>query len=115
MPRAQAQVPAPAIAAWPALMTTEIACAYVQLSEQSFRWLAHNRGVKPADCAGLAVTRWRRADIDRMIDSLPERGAEMAAQEPAQDTDATTLAPANDPAAAALARAQRRARKSGGG
>jgi hypothetical protein len=102
-------------AAWPALLTTDLACAYTQLSEQSFRWLATQRGLKPADCAGLAVTRWRRADIDRMIDSLPERGAEIAPQEPGDGRSATLPSPANDPAAAALARAAQRVRKSGGG
>lgn len=105
--------PEPMIAAWPALLTTDLACAYTQLSEQSFRWLATQRGLKPADCAGLAVTRWRRSDIDRMIDSLPERGAEITPQEPAQDPSATTLAPAPDPFAAALAKAAQRGRRSG--
>jgi|ERR1700740_1787899 len=107
--------PEPMIAAWPALLTTDLACVYTSLSESSFRWLAHQRGVKPADCAGLSVTRWRRSDIDRMIDSLPERGAEIGAQEPAQGPSATTLAPTPDAAADALARAARRASKTGRG
>lgn len=102
-------------AAWPALLTTELACAYVQLSEASFRFLAHARGVKPADVAGLAVTRWRKADLDRMIDSLAEQGAEMAAQEPANGPGAVVTLPAHDPAAAALAKAAQRARKAGRG
>lgn len=101
--------------AWPALLTTDLACAYTQLSEQSFRWLANQRGLKPADCAGLAVTRWRRADIDRMIDSLPERGGEMEPQEPGEGRSATLPPPASDPAADALARAAERVRKSGRG
>lgn len=88
------------IAAWPALLTTELACAYTCLGEQSFRLLARKSGVEPVDCGGLAVTRWRRGDLDRLIDSLPARGAEIE-PEPAN---------APDPADAALQKAMRRAR-----
>lgn len=100
--------PEPSIAAWPALLTTDLACLYTQLSEQSFRWLAHRSGVRPVDCAGLAVTRWRRGDLDRMIDSLAEKGAP-AAEDAPQTPTATTPAAALDPATDALARAARRA------
>lgn len=92
------------IAAWPALLTTELACAYTSLGEQSFRLLARKSGVEPVDCGGLAVTRWRRGDLDRLIDSLPTKGAPIAPNGPP---------PANDPAsaaAAALERARRRRR-----
>jgi len=86
---------------WPALMTTELACAYTSLARGSFQLLASKHGVLPVECAGLAVTRWRRADLDRLIDKLPARGAEM---EPEGQ-------PANDPAEEALRRAAlRRAR-----
>ena len=101
--------------AWPALLTTELACAYVQLSEASFRFLAKRRGVKPADIAGLAVTRWRKADLDRMIDSLPTAGDQMPPQEPANGPGAASELPAHDPAAAALAKVAQRARKAGRG
>lgn len=107
--------PEPMIAAWPALLTTDLACAYTQLSEQSFRWLAHQRGVRPTDVAGLAVTRWRRSDLDRMIDSLPARGDEIASQEADSGASATTAPTVADPAAHALARAAARARKTGRG
>ena len=84
---------------WPALMTTEVACAYVSLSEQSFRFVARKRRVVPVDCDGLAVTRWRKADLDRLVESLSARG--------------TNIGPvgANDDSAAtqALQRIQRRA------
>lgn len=73
---------------WPVLMGVDLACAYTQLGEDSFRFLARKRGVKPVDCEGLGVTRWRRADLDRLVDSLPHRGAEMAATAPsANDAD----------------------------
>lgn len=89
------------VTAWPGLLTTELACAYVSLSEQSFRLMARKFEVSPVDCAGLAVCRWRKSDLDRLIDSLPTRGAEMAAQ------------PANapDPVELGLARARLRAKK----
>lgn len=86
--------------AWPALLTTELACAYTTLSESSFRAFVKLNHVEPRECAGLAVTRWRRADLDALIDSLPARGAEMTPDAP----------PAADPANIALERARRRAR-----
>lgn len=88
------------VTAWPALLTTELACAYTCLGEQSFRYLTRRHAVEPVECGGLAVTRWRRSDLDRLIDSLPARGAQIPA-EPAN---------APDPAAAALARAKARAK-----
>jgi hypothetical protein len=91
------------IAAWPAQLTTELACAYTSLSESSFRLWAARYGVHPVECGGLAVTRWRLADIARVIDSLPDRGAEMPAEPGhAQEPE--------DPAVAALARVKKRAR-----
>jgi hypothetical protein len=89
------------VTAWPALLTTELACAYVCLSVASFRFLAAKLDVSPVECGGLAVTRWRKTDLDRLIDSLPARGAEMTV-EPANSTD---------PAAAALQKVLRRAKR----
>lgn len=86
--------------AWPALLTTELACAYTTLSEASFRAVAKLKGLEPRDVAGLAVTRWRRADLDALIDSLPARGAQMPADAPQ----------AADPVDLALQRVKRRAR-----
>lgn len=92
------------ISAWPALLTTEMACAYTQLSEASFRFAARKHGVAPVDFDGLAVTRWARTDLDLMIDRLPRRGAEMPAE------PANMPAPEDDPGAAALARVRARAK-----
>lgn len=85
---------------WPGLMDLDYAMAYTQLAEGSFRYLAKAKGVAPVDAAGLGVTRWARADLDRLIDSLPRRGVPMA-----QDgaNDASGPAPAADPEQAAQA------------
>lgn len=98
------------IAAWPGLMTTETACAYTSWSEDSFLYLAAQCGVRPVECADLRGTRWRRSDLDRMIDSLPEKGAPKP-DGAARDGSAAAAAVANDPAAAALEKAAQRARK----
>ena len=89
-----------AMPGWPALMTIELACAYTSLAEASFRALAKLHWVFPVDCGGLAVTRYRRSDLDHLIDKLPLRGAEIAPQ----------ATPARDPADLAMERAARRAR-----
>jgi hypothetical protein len=107
--------PEPMIPAWPALLTTELACAYSQLSDHSFRWLAHQHGLKPVECAGLAVTRWRRTDLDRLIDSLPAKGDQMRPGEAESGAGATQPSLSTDPAADALARAARRASRARGG
>jgi hypothetical protein len=76
---------------WPVLMTTEVACAYVSLGEQSFRFITRKRSVSPVDCEGLAVTRWRKADLDRLVESLPVRGAQVLI-DGANDDNAAELA-----------------------
>lgn len=95
---------------WPGLMARELACAYLQLSERSFRLLARLHGLQPVDCAGLAVRLYRKADLDRLIDNLPALGAQIG-----RDTSAANDTPpapsAEDQAADALKRAQRRARR----
>ena len=84
------------------MLTTDLACAYTSLSEASFRMLARMLAVHPRECAGLAVTRWRRTDLDTMIDSLPARGAQMTPEQ--------VLTANEDPAQAALKKAERRRR-----
>lgn len=95
---------APDLPAWPALLTTDLACAFTSLGEASFRLLMGRFKIAPVDCAGLAVVRWRRADIEALIDSLPARGVEM----PAGDAPANAMP--EDPGEAALRKAERRAR-----
>lgn len=83
---------------WPVLMTTEVACAYVSLGEQSFRFITRKRSVFPVECEGLAVTRWRKSDLDRLVENLPVRGEKIG---PIGANDDTA-------AAQALQRVQRR-------
>lgn len=89
----------PPLPAWPALMATDVACAYLSMGEASFRFLVRARQIAPVECAGLALVRWRKSDLDRLIDSLPARGAEIPPDS----------APPVDLAQAALERAKRRA------
>jgi hypothetical protein len=58
---------------WPAALTTKRAAAYLEIGEGSLLTLTRRMGVKPLPL-GLAVTRWRRADLDEMLDRLAERG-----------------------------------------
>ena len=81
-------------------MAIETACAYLSLSPKSFRWVAARQGVRPVDL-GMAVTRWRKADLDALLDNLAARGAELAPE----------ALSALDPADLALERAARRARR----
>lgn len=55
---------------WPVLLTTEMASRYLSLDENSFNLVVHRGGVRPVDL-GLAMTRWRRTELDRLINALP--------------------------------------------
>lgn len=55
---------------WPALMDAPTAAAYCCVSESTVRAVLLRRGIKPVDM-GCKSVRYRRADLDRMIDSLP--------------------------------------------
>lgn len=92
---------------WPALMSIDVACDYLDLSATSFRFMARMAGVRPVDCHGLALARWRRADLDRMIDSLCPRGGPSP---PATEAEAQDDSPPDDPAMLA-ARALERVRR----
>ena len=58
---------------WPAMMTTEMAAAYVSMSRTGFQALATVNGVRPVDLGRLRGLRWKKGDIDRLVDSLPAR------------------------------------------
>jgi hypothetical protein len=60
---------------WPRLMDTQMAASYLAVGESSFRALAARGGIRPVDL-GLSVTRWRREDLDGLVDKLPARGAD---------------------------------------
>lgn len=92
---------------WPALMSIEIACDYLDLSATSFRFLTRMAGVRPVDCHGLALARWRRADLDRMVDSLPPRGGPSAAPDSATPHNDAPEADLTMQAAQALERVRR--------
>lgn len=82
---------------WPAMMDLDLACAYTQLGHTQFKALSAKYKITPRDLGAIRGVRWRRSDLDRMIDMLPAQG------EPSGE-----IAP-KDPALAALDRVQRRA------
>lgn len=71
-------------------MDEEMAAAYFTLSPASFRAVTARAGVQPVDL-GLARLRWRKVDLDRLIEGLPARGA-AAVVDLAGDADALTAA-----------------------
>jgi len=83
--------------AWPALMDLDLACDYTQLGEGQFKALSALYKIAPRDLGPIRGLRWRRVDLDQMIDSLPARG----------EPSPTAVVP--DPAQAALERVRRRA------
>jgi hypothetical protein len=93
---------------WPAMMELEMALAYTRLGEDSFRSLLSRHGVRAVDL-GNSLVRWRKADIDAMIDRLPLRQPRLGRDSPASSAGAD--APIQDPAAAALDRARKRTRR----
>lgn len=60
---------------WPKLMDTQMAASYLAIGESSFRSVAARAGIQPVDL-GLSVTRWRREDLDGLVDQLPPRGVD---------------------------------------
>ncbi|MDO1560376.1 hypothetical protein Q0812_13155 [Brevundimonas sp. 2R-24] len=89
---------------WPALLDCETAAAYCSMSDETFKAFAAARGVRPVE-TGHRLLRWRRVDLDRMIDSLPAR-----VKGPANDGGQVDL---RDPAEEALRMVQRRAGRRG--
>ena len=62
-----------------------MAAAYVSMSKSSFQALAAANGVRPVDLGPLRQVRWKRSELDRLIDSLPARGEPSRAR--ASDAD----------------------------
>jgi hypothetical protein len=63
---------------WPALMDEARAAAYCgEISVPTFRALTARYKV-PAVDMGARLLRWRKADLDRLVDSLPARGVPSA-------------------------------------
>ena len=65
-------IDAAALPDWPALMSEDLACAYLSVSSNSLRIIAMRNNVDPVD-TGLEMKRWRRRDLDRLVDSLPSK------------------------------------------
>lgn len=82
---------------WPALMDAQTAASYLSCSVDTMRGVTARAGVKPVDM-GISRLRWRRKDLDALVDSLRPRGAPMASEG----------APEPDPANDALAAVERR-------
>jgi hypothetical protein len=98
--------PAPIPPAWPALMDLATALAYCTLKEDAFRSVTGRQGVRPVDL-GMSCVRYRRADLDAMLDKLTMRAPKL----PDQPAEATGVVyELADPAAVALERARKRAR-----
>lgn len=72
----RADIPLPG---WPALLDLEMACAYLSLGEHSFRTMAARQGLRPVE-TGHRVVRWRRADLDVLIDKLPVQSSDAGAE-----------------------------------
>jgi hypothetical protein len=89
---------------WPAMMDDALACAYTSLSTESFRAVMAMKKIAPVDM-GLRVVRWKKSDLDRVIDSLPLRGSD-----PPVDQGGV---PVIDLGAEAIARAREMRRRQG--
>ncbi len=78
---------------WPALMDADTAALYCcGISVATFKAFANLHGVKPIDM-GLRLLRYRRRDLDALIDRLPARGEPSTRVElPIADASATALA-----------------------
>jgi hypothetical protein len=60
-------------------MDTPMAASYLCVSATSFRKWAGRRGLKPVDL-GMAVTRWRRSDLDGALEDNLARDNEPSAE-----------------------------------
>lgn len=60
-------------APWPALMDEGTAAAYLALGRASLRRLLAREGVAPVRL-GLRLRRWRRSDLDQLLERLPVLG-----------------------------------------
>jgi hypothetical protein len=74
--------------AWPLLLTRELACAYLQISAESFARICPI----PSVDLGLRVLRWNRLQLDTWVAGLPARLPR--AQAEAQDGEAGLFVPA---------------------
>jgi len=89
-------------AAWPALLTPEMACAYLAVSAKTFASICT---VQPVEL-GVRVVRYRRHELDAWLAALPARLPR--GQDSGKDAQAAEAGPAQTPGAAALDKVARR-------
>ena len=66
---------------WPALMDEATGAAYCgEISAPTFRALTSKYKVQPIE-TGFRLLRWKKADLDAMIDRLPTRGVPSTPEE----------------------------------
>lgn len=78
-------------------MGTELAAAYLDYGVDALKVVAAIHGVKPVD-HGAGGVKWRRTDLDRIVDAI-DRG---------DQPDAFPAVPQHDPAELALKRVRNR-------
>lgn len=77
---------------WPILMSTALAARYLSMDENSFVQVTRRAGVRPVDL-GLAMVRWRRGELDRLVNDLPATSGLSGALDPVPDAErAATIA-----------------------
>ncbi len=59
---------------WPALMSRDVAAAYLSVGETQFMALTAQYKIAAVDLRPLRGVLWRRTDLDRLVDMLPGRG-----------------------------------------
>lgn len=77
---------------WPALMSREMAAAYLSVGETQFAALTAQYKIAAVDLRPLRGVVWKRADLDRLIDMLPARGECSTASEPSSAMSPEDLA-----------------------
>ncbi len=75
---------------WPILMGTPMAARYLSLDENSFALVTQRAGVRPVDL-GLAMVRWRRPELDRLVGSLASSSVILVEERPTIERDSTEI------------------------
>lgn len=80
----------PPLPNWPILMGAEMAARYLSMDENSFALLMRREGVRPVEL-GLAMVRWRRNELDRVVAALPSATSLPAGDMTLEDPDRTVF------------------------
>ena len=73
---------------WPALMDEDMSSSYLQMERRTFRALATSHHLAPVD-VGARLLRWRRTDLDRLVEALPAKGETLQAGSPGPTIEET--------------------------